>query len=77
MWDSYPAYGLPGQSTGAYLALYGVERGLLEFLRDDPGRTLLFHDEFSLMQIVSLAMLCLGLLLWSRGIRDAKTAPAS
>ena len=67
----------PGQSTGAYLALYGVERGLLEFIRDDPGRTLLFNGAVSLMQIVSLGMICLGLFLWSRGIRDAKTAPAS
>jgi phosphatidylglycerol:prolipoprotein diacylglycerol transferase len=67
----------PGQSVGAYLALYGVERGLLEFLRDDPGRTLLFHDSVSLMQIVSLAMLCLGLFLWSRGIRSENAATAS
>ncbi|HXA56118.1 MAG TPA: prolipoprotein diacylglyceryl transferase [Candidatus Acidoferrum sp.] len=67
----------PGQSVGAYLALYGVERGLLEFLRDDPGRTLLFHGAVSLMQIVSLGMLAAGLFLWSRGVRDAKTAPAS
>jgi phosphatidylglycerol:prolipoprotein diacylglycerol transferase len=67
----------PGQSVGAYLALYGVERGLLEFLRDDPGRTLLFNGSVSLMQIVSIAMLCAGLYLWSRGMRDAKTATAS
>jgi phosphatidylglycerol:prolipoprotein diacylglycerol transferase len=68
---------VPGQSIGAYLALYGIERGLLEFLRDDPGRTPLFHNTISLMQIVSLMMVFAGLVLWSRGLRDVKTAPAA
>lgn len=67
----------PGQVIGAYLMLYGVERGLLEFLRDDPGRTPLFHNAVSLMQLVSVAMLFAGLFLWSRGLRDAKPATAS
>jgi phosphatidylglycerol:prolipoprotein diacylglycerol transferase len=67
----------PGQVIGGYLILYGVERGLLEFLRDDPGRTLLFNNAVSLMQIVSAVMLVAGLFLWSRGLRDAKPAPAS
>lgn len=53
----------PGQVVGAYLALYGIERGLLEFLRDDPGRTLLFHNEISLMQLISLAMLAAAIFL--------------
>ena len=68
---------VPGQVIGTYLLLYGIERGLLEFLRDDPGRTPLFHGAFSLMQVVSIAMVCGGLLLWSRGLRDAKAAVAS
>jgi phosphatidylglycerol:prolipoprotein diacylglycerol transferase len=67
----------PGQLIGGYLMLYGVERGLLEFLRDDPGRTPLFHGAVSLMQLVSFAMLFAGLVLWSRGHQDAKTATAS
>ncbi len=67
---------VPGQAIGAYLMIYGVERGLLEFLRGDPGRTPLFHNAVSLMQIVSVALLLAGLLLWSRGIRAAKPATA-
>jgi phosphatidylglycerol:prolipoprotein diacylglycerol transferase len=67
----------PGQIVGAYLILYGVERSLLEFLRDDPGRTPLWNGALSLMQLVSLAMICGGIFLWSRGLRDAKPATAS
>jgi len=51
---------VPGRVVGAYLALYGAERGLLEFLRDDPGRTPLFGGAVSLMQLVSVAMLVSG-----------------
>ena len=68
---------VPGQSIGAYLILYGTERGLFEFLRADPGRTPLFHNTVSLMQLVSLAMICAGLTLWSRGLREPKPAHAS
>jgi phosphatidylglycerol:prolipoprotein diacylglycerol transferase len=67
----------PGQVVGAYLMLYGVERGSLEFLRADPGRTPLFHNAVSLMQLVSVTMMCAGLFLWSRGLRDVKAAAAS
>lgn len=56
----------PGQIVGAYFMLYGVERGAIEFLRDDPGRTLLFHDRISLMQIVSVALAVAGAFLWRR-----------
>ena len=45
---------LTGQLIGAYFILYGIERGTIEFFRGDPGRTLLFHDRVSLMQIVSV-----------------------
>lgn len=67
----------PGQLIGAYLVLYGVERGLLEFLRADPGRTPLFHGTITLMQVVSVAMVLAGTLLWLRSIRAPKTATAS
>jgi len=59
----------PGQVVGLYFMLYGAERGLVEFLRDDPGRTLLFQDRISLMQIVSVALLALGAYLWLRAPR--------
>jgi phosphatidylglycerol:prolipoprotein diacylglycerol transferase len=60
---------LPGQVVGLYFMLYGAERGLVEFLRDDPGRTLLFQNRISLMQIVSVALVALGAYLWLRAPR--------
>jgi phosphatidylglycerol:prolipoprotein diacylglycerol transferase len=56
----------PGRVVGVYLALYGVERGLLEFLRADPGRTPLFGGAASLMQLVSVAMIACGVWLWAQ-----------
>ena len=56
-----------GQIAAAYLMLYGLERGALEFLRGDPERTPLFHGAFTLMQIVSVAMIVMGAWIWLRG----------
>lgn len=64
-----------GQLIGAFFMLYGIERGTIEFLRGDPGRTMMFHDRISLMQIVSLALIVAGALLWRRGLRSSLTAP--
>lgn len=58
-----------GQIFGAYLMLYGVERGLLEFLRGDPGRTLMFNGAVSIMQVVSVVMIATGGYLWWRGLK--------
>jgi len=58
-----------GQMLGTYLVLYGFERGVIEFFRGDPGRTLMFNDSVSLMQIFSIAMICTGILLWWRGLQ--------
>ena len=44
-----------GQILGTYFILYGIERGTIEFFRGDPGRTLMFHDSVSLMQVISVA----------------------
>ena len=57
-----------GEIFGAYLMLYGTERGIIEFFRGDPGRTLMFHDSISLMQIASLAFILTGAFLWWRGL---------
>jgi phosphatidylglycerol---prolipoprotein diacylglyceryl transferase len=57
----------PGRIIGAYFVLYGIERGTIEFFRGDPGRTMMFHDTFSLMQIVSVAMIVAGAFLCLRG----------
>jgi phosphatidylglycerol:prolipoprotein diacylglycerol transferase len=59
-----------GQLIGTFFVLYGIERGAIEFLRGDPGRTLMFHDTVSLMQIVSVALIFAGVLLWRRGLRS-------
>ena len=62
-----------GQLLGTYFLLYGVERGVIEFFRGDPGRTMMFHDSVSLMQIVSVCLILTGSFLWIRGLRGAAT----
>ncbi|MGA2510203.1 MAG: prolipoprotein diacylglyceryl transferase [Candidatus Acidiferrales bacterium] len=64
-----------GQLVGTFFILYGIERGAIEFVRGDPGRTLMFHDTVSLMQIVSVALIITGALLWWRGLRGAAPIP--
>jgi len=64
-----------GQIIGAYFMLYGIERGVIEFFRGDPGRTMMFHDRFSLMQIVSVALILAGASLWWRGLRGVAPIP--
>lgn len=67
-----------GQIVGAYLVLYGIGRGTIEFFRGDPGRTMLFHDAISLMQLVSAALILTGTFLWWRGLRGgAPLMPAA
>ncbi|HEV3480813.1 MAG TPA: prolipoprotein diacylglyceryl transferase [Candidatus Acidoferrales bacterium] len=66
-----------GQLIGAYFILYGGERGTIEFFRGDPGRTMMFHDSVSLMQIASAGLIVAGASLWWRGLRRADSiAPA-
>jgi phosphatidylglycerol:prolipoprotein diacylglycerol transferase len=71
-----------GQMFGTYFILYGIERGAIEFFRGDPGRTLMFHGEVSLMQVVSVGLVFTGAFLWWRGLRrmgliePATSAPA-
>lgn len=67
---------LPGQIFGAYLMLYGAERGSIEFVRGDPDRTMMFHGAFSLMQVVSVVMLFAGAWLWLRGAKQPVHAHA-
>ena len=66
---------LTGQIIGAYFILYGLERGTIEFFRGDPGRTLMFHDRLSLMQVVSVALVVTGAFLWLRGHGAAAPIP--
>ncbi|HEY4709074.1 MAG TPA: prolipoprotein diacylglyceryl transferase [Candidatus Acidoferrales bacterium] len=64
-----------GRIIGAYFILYGIERGTIEFFRGDPGRTLLFHNRLSLMQIVSALLIMTGAALWLRGHDAAARIP--
>jgi phosphatidylglycerol---prolipoprotein diacylglyceryl transferase len=59
-----------GEIMAAYMMLYGIERGLIEFVRGDPGRTLFLRGRFSLMQAVSLGLILLGVWLWRRGTKS-------
>jgi phosphatidylglycerol---prolipoprotein diacylglyceryl transferase len=58
-----------GQIIASYLILYGIERGVIEFFRGDPGRTMMFHNTVSLMQVVSMALVFTGSFLWWQGLR--------
>jgi phosphatidylglycerol:prolipoprotein diacylglycerol transferase len=65
-----------GQLFATFLLLYGFERGIIEFLRGDPDRTLFFGGAFSLMQVVSIAMILLGAWLWWTRANRPVLAPA-
>jgi phosphatidylglycerol:prolipoprotein diacylglycerol transferase len=64
-----------GEIIATYLILYGIERGVIEFFRGDPGRTMLFGDTVSLMQIVSAGLVATGCWLWWRGLRGTASPP--
>ncbi len=53
-----------GQVFGAYLILYGVARFFLEFLRDDPGRGLVFGGMMTGTQLISICLVILGGVIW-------------
>ncbi len=55
-----------GEIFAAYAISYGVARGIIEFLRDDPDRTLLAGGAFSFMQVTSVFLIALGVWLFVR-----------
>ena len=63
-----------GEIFAGYFLLYGFERGVIEFVRGDPGRTLFLRGRFSLMQVVSVVMIVIGVWVWRRGARLARRA---
>lgn len=68
-----------GEIFAVFILLYGIERGLIEFVRWDPGRTLFLHGRFSLMQVVSLGLIFSGAWMLRRGsrrVRSMRTSPA-
>ncbi|HLW80648.1 MAG TPA: prolipoprotein diacylglyceryl transferase [Candidatus Acidoferrales bacterium] len=66
-----------GEIFAAFIMLYGFERGMIEFVRGDPGRTLLLRGRFSLMQVVSLLLILLGAWMWRQGSRKSRTVRTS
>lgn len=64
-----------GEMIATYLMLYGLERGVIEFFRGDPGRSLFLRGRFSLMQVVSVILILLGVWIWRRGTRTLAHVP--
>lgn len=61
----------PGRLFGLYLALYGVERFLIEFVRAKSDRILI---GLSTSQVASLLLLAIAVVLWARSA-DRAAAP--
>jgi phosphatidylglycerol---prolipoprotein diacylglyceryl transferase len=53
-----------GQIFGAYLFLYGIARFVIEFLRGDPGRGSVFGGALSGTQLIAIALVLAGGLIW-------------
>jgi phosphatidylglycerol:prolipoprotein diacylglycerol transferase len=53
-----------GQIIGAFMFLYGLARFFLEFLRDDPGRGLVFGGAMSGTQLIAIGLVLGGGLIW-------------
>jgi phosphatidylglycerol:prolipoprotein diacylglycerol transferase len=53
-----------GQIFGAYLFLYGIARFFIEFLRGDPGRGSVFGGVLSGTQMIAIALVLTGGLIW-------------
>jgi phosphatidylglycerol:prolipoprotein diacylglycerol transferase len=66
-----------GEIFATFIMLYGFERGMIEFVRGDPGRTLLLRGRFSLMQVVSLLLILLGAWMWRQGSRKSRAVSTS
>lgn len=49
-----------GELVGTWMILYGFERGLIEFVRNDPGRGMMFGGTVSFMQFVSVGLILFG-----------------
>lgn len=78
MWWLSTKQKFTGQIFGTFFILYGLERGTIEFFRGDPGRTMMFHDTVSLMQLVSIGLILTGAFIWWRGLRgSAPVTPAA
>lgn len=66
----------PGATVAAYLVLYGLGRGLIEFWRGDAQRGLFFGGVVSTSQVLSLASIAIGVVLFVRARRATPEAAA-
>jgi len=62
-----------GEVIGTYLALYGIARFFLEFIRDDPERGSMFGGAITGTQFISICLVIAGGLLWMK--RSKTPAP--
>ncbi len=62
-----------GELFATYALLYGLARSIIEFFRGDPDRSLLAGGAFSLMQVLSIALIIGGAWLL---LRDQSSARA-
>lgn len=53
-----------GQIIGTYLILYGILRFFIEFVRGDMDRGFVISDVLSVSQLVSIAMVAIGIILY-------------
>jgi phosphatidylglycerol:prolipoprotein diacylglycerol transferase len=63
-----------GQVFSAFMMLYGVERFFIEFLRDDPGRGVVFGGLMSGTQLISICLVVGGGFIW--WVKSGKPAAA-
>ena len=62
-----------GQVFATFIMLYGVERFFIEFLRDDPGRGVVFGGLMIGTQLISIFLVIGGGLVW--WLRNGKVVP--
>lgn len=65
-----------GQVFATFIMLYGVERFFIEFLRDDPGRGVVFGGLMSGTQLISIGLVIGGGLIWWLKSGSLQSAPA-
>jgi phosphatidylglycerol:prolipoprotein diacylglycerol transferase len=61
----------------AYVLLYSLGRGLIEFLRGDTHRGVYFGDVVSTSQMISLAGVALALVMLLRGFQQRRRTDAT
>ena len=66
-----------GQVFAAFIMLYGVERFLIEFLRGDEGRGVVFGGLMSGTQLIAICLVIAGGLVWWLKSGSLLTSPSA